>query len=46
VLLSTGREFKGGKCIFYDLVVITEQDGAVVLIPHPTANAARTCFHS
>jgi len=35
VMLSAGREFQGGKCTFYDLVVFAEKDGAVLLIPHP-----------
>jgi len=35
VMVSTGREFKDGKCVFYDLVVFAEQEGKLALVPHP-----------
>ena len=44
VMLSTGREFQGGKCVFYDLVVFTEKDGAVILIPHPNGRRSPRTF--
>lgn len=44
VMLSAGREFQGGKCIFYDLVVFAEKDGAVVLIPHPNGKRSPRSF--
>ena len=44
VLVSAGREFKGGKCVFYDLVVFTEKDGAVTLIPHPNGKRSADVF--
>jgi hypothetical protein len=44
VMVSAGREFKGGKCIFYDLVVFTEKDGAVSLIPHPNGKRSADAF--
>ena len=44
VMLSAGREFQGGKCIFYDLVVFAEKDGAVSLIPHPNGRRSPRTF--
>lgn len=44
VMLSAGREFKGGKCIFYDLVAFVEKDGAVQLIPHPNGRRSPRSF--
>lgn len=44
VMLSTGREFQGGKCIFFDLVAFTEKDGAVTLIPHPNGKRSPHTF--
>ncbi len=44
VMLSTGREFKSGRCVFYDLVAFTEKDGAVMLIPHPNGRRSPRTF--
>lgn len=44
VMLSAGREFQGGKCIFFDLVAFTEKDGAVLLIPHPNGRRSPRTF--
>lgn len=44
VMLSTGREFKHGQCVFFDLVAFIEKNGAITLIP--TANAVRAPSHS
>jgi hypothetical protein len=44
VMLSAGREFQGGKCVFYDLVVFVEKDGAVSLIPHPNGRRSPRAF--
>ncbi len=44
VLLSVGREFKGGKCVFFDLVTFTEKDGVVQLIPHPNGRRSPRAF--
>jgi hypothetical protein len=44
VMLSTGREFKNGRCIFFDLVAFTEQNGAVTLIPHPNGKRSPRTF--
>lgn len=44
VMLSAGREFQGGKCIFFDLVAFTEKDGAVQLIPHPNGRRSPRTF--
>ncbi len=44
VMLSAGREFKGGKCIFFDLVVFTEKNGTVMLIPHPNGKRSPHTF--
>jgi Domain of unknown function (DUF6265) len=44
VMVSAGREFQGGKCVFYDLVVMMEKDGGVVLIPHPNGKRSAHAF--
>lgn len=44
VMVSAGREFKDGKCVFYDLVVFAEKDGAVILIPHPNGRRSPRSF--
>ncbi len=44
VLLSAGREFKGGRCVFFDLVAFTEKDGVVQLIPHPNGRRSPRTF--
>ena len=44
VMLCAGREFQGGKCIFYDLVVFAEQAGAVLLIPNPNGKRSADTF--
>ncbi len=44
VMVSAGREFEKGRCTFYDLVVFTEKDGAVVLIPHPNGKRSPHVF--
>lgn len=44
VMLSAGREFQGGKCVFYDLVVFAEKDGAVSLLPHPNGRRSPRMF--
>ena len=44
VMLSAGREFQGGKCVFFDLVTFTEKDGAVVLTPHPNGRRSQHAF--
>jgi len=44
VMLSAGREFQSGKCIFFDLVVFTENEGAVTLIPHPNGKRSPYTF--
>ena len=44
VMLSAGREFENGKCTFYDLVVFTEKDGVVTLIPHPMGRKSADVF--
>lgn len=44
VMLSAGREFKNGRCIFFDLVVFTEKDGAIALIPHPNGKRSPRTF--
>jgi hypothetical protein len=44
VMLSAGREFEKGKCTFYDLVVFTEKEGAVLLIPHPNGRRSAQPF--
>ena len=44
VIVSAGREFQGGKCIFFDLVAFIEKDGAVTLIPHPNGKRSADTF--
>ena len=44
VMLSAGREFQGGKCVFFDLIVFMEKDGAVSLIPHPSGKRSPHVF--
>jgi len=44
VLVSAGREFKNGKCVFYDLIVFTEKEGAVILTPHPNGKRSADVF--
>jgi hypothetical protein len=44
VLLSAGREFADGKCVFFDLVVFAEKDGTVVLTPHPFGRRSEHAF--
>lgn len=44
VLLSAGREFQGGKCVFFDLVVFMEKDGGITLIPHPSGKRSPHVF--
>lgn len=44
VLLSAGREFQGGKCVFFDLVVFTEKDGVLSLTPHPNGQRSPHVF--
>ncbi len=43
-MLSAGREFQGGKCIFYDLVVFAAKDSGVSLIPHPNGRRSPRTF--
>ena len=43
-MLSTGREFKHGKCVFFDLVAITEKNGAITLVPHPNGKRSPSTF--
>lgn len=44
VMLSAGREFKDGKCVFFDLVAFTEKSGAVTLTPHPNGKRSPRTF--
>lgn len=44
IMLSTGREFADGKCVFYDLVVFTERAGTLTLIPHPNGKLSKDVF--
>ncbi len=44
VMLSAGREFKDGQCVFFDLVVFMEKDGGVTLIPHPSGKRSPHLF--
>ncbi len=44
IMLSVGREFKNGRCIFFDLVAFTEKDGGVTLIPHPNGQRSPRTF--
>jgi hypothetical protein len=44
VIVAAGREFRGGKCVFYDLVVITARAGVVSLIPHPYGKPSPRTF--
>jgi hypothetical protein len=44
VMLSAGREFKEGRCVFFDLVAFVEKDGAVQLIPHPNGRRSPRTF--
>jgi len=44
VLLSAGREFQDGKCVFFDLIVFLEKDGVVTLIPHPSGKRSPHVF--
>ena len=44
VMVSVGREFQDGKCVFYDLVVFAEKNGTVVLIPHPNGKRSQYVF--
>lgn len=44
VMLSAAREFKGGKCVFFDLVAWVEKDGGVQLIPHPMGRRSARVF--
>ncbi len=44
VMLSAGREFENGKCVFFDLVVFTEKAGVLTLIPHPNGLLSRHVF--
>jgi hypothetical protein len=43
-MLSAGREFKGSKCIFFDLVAFTEKDRVVQLIPRPNGRRSPRTF--
>jgi hypothetical protein len=45
VMLSTGREFVNGKCVFFDLVVFAEDaNGSLVLTPHPKGRRSEHSF--
>jgi hypothetical protein len=44
VMLSAGREFKDGKCVFYDLVVFASPKGVLTLIPHPGGKPSPDVF--
>ncbi len=44
VLLSAGREFRDGRCVFFDLVVFMEKDGVLTLIPHPSGKRSADVF--
>lgn len=44
VMLSAGREFKNGRCIFFDLVALIEKDGALTLVPHPNGKRSPHTF--
>jgi hypothetical protein len=44
VMLSTGREFKDGRCVFFDLVTFTEKNGAITLVPHPNGKRSPSTF--
>ncbi len=44
VILAAGREFRSGRCVFFDLVVIAERDDAVVLLPHPNGKRSPHAF--
>ena len=44
VMLSAGREFKDGRCVFFDLVAFTEKNGAITLIPHPNGKRSPRTF--
>ena len=44
VLLSAGREFQQGKCVFFDLVVFAEREGSLVLTPHPMGRKSEHDF--
>jgi len=44
VMLCAGREFKGDRCIFFDLVAFVEKDDAITLIPHPNGRRSAHTF--
>lgn len=44
VMLSAGREFKDGRCVFFDLVAFIEKEGTITLIPHPNGKRSANTF--
>ncbi len=44
VMVSAAREFREGRCVFYDLVVYAERDGTIELRPHPMGRPSPHVF--
>lgn len=44
VMVSSAREFRGDRCIFYDFMAFVEKDGGVQVIPHPMGRRSPRVF--
>lgn len=44
VMVSAGREFKDGRCVFFDLSVFAEKAGKLTLQPYPNGKIAKDDF--
>lgn len=44
VMVSSAREFRDGRCIFYDFMAFVEKDGGVQVIPHPMGRRSPRVF--
>lgn len=44
VMLAAAREFRDGRCVFYDLVVFAEREGWVELRPYPMGRPSPHVF--
>lgn len=44
VMVSAGREFKDGRCVFFDLSVFAEKAGVLTLQPYPNGKISKDAF--
>ncbi len=44
VVLGSSKEFKEGRCVFFDLELFHEKDGQLELAPHPDGKRSKDSF--